>query len=118
MSEFISVPRAMVENHLHEAVYAEDAYVYGQTSEPYLRAVWCTYNFDTFKFHALYELQPESYLDRILRRKHYKLVYTHNSILGSQGAIPSNANITVTKVKEFASLALEVSYANYRAWNT
>ena len=115
MSEFISVPRAMVENHLYEAMYAKTVYIHGNASEPYLREDWGSYNFETFKFHAIYELQPESYVDRILRRRRYKLVFVHNHVLGSQGELPSQVTL-LSKVKYFTSLNVDFSYSHYRTW--
>ena len=115
MSEFISVPRAMVEKHLHEALYAETVCVHGTVTEPYLREDWGSYNFETFKFHAVYELQPESYIDRILRRRRYNLVFVHNHVLGSQGELPSQVAL-LSKVKYFTSLNVDFSYSHYRTW--
>lgn len=117
MSEFISVPRTFVEQHLHNAAFPARVHVYGSIKYEYVNTTFSTYGFSGFSFSCTYMQLPRNCYDMLMGRTRYELVNVYNEILGAQGT----QNISHTKRKELMDLEklnhLDIRYRNYRTWN-
>lgn len=116
MSEFISVPRAFVDKHLHNAAFPARAHVYGPIKHEYVNTTFSSYGFNGFKFSCTYKQLPKNWFDKLMGRTRYDLVNVYNEILGAQGS----QNITHTERKGMADWEnidhLDIRYRNYRTW--
>ena len=116
MSEFISVPRAMVESHLYAAAFPAQINVYSHTDLEYITATYETFNYDSFTFHCVYKQEKQSLLDKLINRKRYKLVYVHNPILGSQGTTKISKEDR-NKMRNISELDLDYKARDHRMWH-
>lgn len=117
MSEFISVPRALVEKYLHSLAFPVRAHVYGPIEHTFINTTFSTYGFDSFKFSCTYKQLPKNWYDKLMGRTRYELVNVHNDVLGSQGTY----TVTSEERKAIANWEninhLDIHYRSYRTWN-